>query len=77
MDYDIIIIDCEAGPEQISRRVIENVNTLVIVADTYARSLKTADSIYQIARSGEIKGNWGAGLVTNRDEEENCNKAAR
>ena len=65
-DYLITVIDCEAGPEQINRRVIENVDTLIIVTDTSARGFKTANSIYQIAKSGAIKGSWEVGLVINR-----------
>jgi CO dehydrogenase maturation factor len=44
-DYGITIIDREAGPEQVNRRVIQSIDTLLIVTDTSNRSLKTASDI--------------------------------
>jgi len=32
-EYDITLIDCEAGPEQVNRRVVQGVDVLVIVTD--------------------------------------------
>ena len=49
-DYDITIIDGEAGPEQVNRRVIESIDTLLVVADTSARSLQTASAIMKVAQ---------------------------
>jgi CO dehydrogenase maturation factor len=49
--YKLTIIDCEAGPEQISRRVVEQVDSLVIVTDTSARSLNAAQVIATVAAS--------------------------
>jgi len=44
-DFEIILIDCEAGLEQINRKVIENIDYLLIITDISLRSVDTADSI--------------------------------
>ena len=49
-DFDIVLIDCEAGLEQINRSVIETVDILLIVTDISLRSLETANSIRKSAR---------------------------
>lgn len=65
-DFAITIVDGEAGPEQINRRVLEIVDTLVIVADTSMRSMQTATSIRQIAEASEATRLANVGLVINR-----------
>lgn len=66
-DYKVSIVDGEAGPEQINRRVLKSVDTLIVVSDMSARSLETARGIVEIALANEngisIK---KAGLVLNR-----------
>ena len=49
-DFDIILIDCEAGLEQINRMVIQSVDVLLIVTDISLRSIETADSIRKSAK---------------------------
>ena len=44
-DFEIILIDCEAGLEQINRKVIESIDYLLLVTDISLRSVDTADSI--------------------------------
>ena len=44
-DFDIVLIDCEAGLEQISREVISNVDTIVIISDISVRGIDTAKTI--------------------------------
>ncbi len=48
-NFDYVIIDCEAGLEQINRKVIRAVNTIIIVSDPAVRSLQTAISIKKSA----------------------------
>ncbi len=48
--YEVILIDCEAGMEQINREVIQEVDTLVVVCDGSVRSLETAEFVLQAAR---------------------------
>jgi CO dehydrogenase maturation factor len=49
-DFDLILIDCEAGLEQINRMVIESVDILLIVSDMSMRSVETADAIRRSAK---------------------------
>ncbi|MFX1304885.1 MAG: AAA family ATPase [Promethearchaeota archaeon] len=49
-DFDIVIIDCEAGLEQINRMVIETVDIVLIVSDISIRSIETADAIRKSAK---------------------------
>jgi CO dehydrogenase maturation factor len=50
-NYDAIIIDGEAGVEQINRQVIRSVDTPVIVSDISNRGLQTAALIKQVIES--------------------------
>lgn len=66
-DYRISIVDGEAGPEQINRRVLKNLDTLLVVSDMSARSLETARGIVKIALANENGISVRkAGLVLNR-----------
>ena len=49
-DFDIVLIDCEAGLEQINRMVIKSVDFVIIVTDISLRSVETAYSIRQSAK---------------------------
>ncbi len=49
-DFDIVLIDCEAGLEQINRMVIESVDILLIVSDISIRSIETANAIRKSAK---------------------------
>ena len=49
-DFDIVLIDCEAGLEQINRMVIKSVDILLIVTDISLRSVETAKSISESAK---------------------------
>jgi len=66
-DYDYVIVDGEAGPEQLNRRVMKSVDCLLVMADMSARSLQTAAGIIAVAKAGEnnidVK---TTGLVLNR-----------
>jgi len=66
-DYDYVVVDGEAGPEQLNRRVMKSVDCLLVMADMSARSLQTAAGIIAVAKAGEnnidVK---TTGLVLNR-----------
>jgi CO dehydrogenase maturation factor len=47
-EYDIVVIDCEAGPEQVNRRVVDGVDFLVVVTDCSVRGLHAARSINEV-----------------------------
>lgn len=49
-DFDIVLVDCEAGLEQINRMVIETVDILLIVSDISIRSIETAYAIKESAK---------------------------
>ena len=49
-DFDIILMDCEAGLEQINRLVLESVDIILIVTDISLRSVETANSIRNSAK---------------------------
>ncbi len=53
-NFDYILIDGEAGIEQINRQVIKRVDVLAIVSDASLRGIHTAKLIGEI--SGKIKG---------------------
>ncbi len=46
--YDITLIDCEAGPEQVNRRVVNGVEVLFIVTDTSTRGMHAAQTINEV-----------------------------
>lgn len=53
-EYDMTLIDCEAGIEQVNRRVISSVNTLVMVSDPSVRGIQTAVQLLSIVNSYEV-----------------------
>ena len=65
-DYDVTIIDGEAGPEQINRRVVRNLDALVVMADTSSRSIRVATEIVQVAKKQDIVAVARTGLVINK-----------
>lgn len=65
-DFDIIIIDCEAGLEQISRKVIENIDYLLIITDISLRSVDTAFSISNMGR--KFTKSEKIGVIINKSE---------
>lgn len=64
--FHTIIIDGEAGVEQISRQVIRSVDTPVIVSDISLRGLQTASLIKKVIETHKIIKYKTMGLVLNR-----------
>ena len=60
------MIECEAGSEQFNRRVLKSIDTLLVVADTSARSLETASVIIKVAQSQGNEKVGRTGLILNR-----------
>jgi len=48
-DYDTVLIDCEAGIEQVNRRALHRIDELVLVADTSLRSMESVIKVRDIA----------------------------
>ncbi|MBW2060728.1 MAG: AAA family ATPase [Deltaproteobacteria bacterium] len=64
--FDAILIDGEAGVEQISRQVIRSVDTTIIVSDVSGRGFQTAALIKKVIESHKIIKYKKMGLVLNR-----------
>jgi CO dehydrogenase maturation factor len=65
-DFDLVVIDCEAGPEQVSRRVIEKADLLVIMVDNSIRCIQVASVISKLAQDVKYREFDRMGLVLNR-----------
>jgi CO dehydrogenase maturation factor len=65
-NFGAVLIDCEAGIEQISRQVIRSVDTPVIVSDVSARGMQTASVIKKVIESHKFANCRKLGLVINR-----------
>jgi len=64
--FDAILIDGEAGVEQISRQVIRSVDTTIVVSDMSMRGLQTAALIRNVIEAHKIIKFKKMGLVLNR-----------
>ncbi|WP_456329549.1 hypothetical protein [Archaeoglobus sp.] len=62
--FDYTIIDGEAGIEQINRRVMRSVDTLLVVTDMSKKGFQVAEQILKVAR--KATGFKRAGLIVNR-----------
>jgi CO dehydrogenase maturation factor len=49
-NFDYVVIDGEAGIEQVNRRVMERVTHLLLVSDTSVKGCNVAESIEKVAR---------------------------
>jgi CO dehydrogenase maturation factor len=62
--FDVVLIDCEAGLEQLTRKVVGNIGTLVIMSDVSMRGAHTAMTIkkaaYKFTKARSI------GMIVNR-----------
>lgn len=65
-NFDTILIDGEAGVEQINRQVTRSVDTPVIVSDMSVRGLQTAALIKKVIQTNKIINYQRIGLVLNR-----------
>lgn len=66
-DFDYVVIDGEAGIEQINRRVMEKVNHLYLISDASKKGLQVAASIHEVAK--ELVQFEKCGLILNRVED--------
>jgi CO dehydrogenase maturation factor len=64
--FDITLIDCEAGPEQVNRRVVDHVDILIIVTDASIRGARVAGSIMEVIQKDKQIQPGCTGLVINR-----------
>lgn len=64
--FDTILIDGEAGLEQINRQVVRRLHTLLIVSDPTARGMETAAVIKKMVEVDKVLRCENLGLVFNR-----------
>ncbi|MDY6917485.1 MAG: AAA family ATPase [Chloroflexota bacterium] len=64
--FDVILIDGEAGVEQVNRRVTQRVDTLLIVSDPTVRGVQTAALVNDVAHKRDAAGVTRTGLVITR-----------
>jgi len=63
-NFDYIVIDGEAGIEQVNRRVMEKITHLVLVSDASRKGLDVVSTIHEVA--GKVIHFEKAGLIINR-----------
>jgi len=63
-NFDYVVIDAEAGVEQVNRRVLERVTHLLLVSDLSAKGLNVVRTIRDVASSAVAFER--AGLIVNR-----------
>ncbi len=63
-NYDFVVIDGEAGIEQINRRVMESIDCLVLVSDGSRKGIQVVSTIQQVA--ARLVACRQAGVIFNR-----------
>jgi len=53
--YPYIVLDNEAGLENLSRRIVQKVDLMIIVADPSRNGLETVNRLYSLAKEMDIK----------------------
>ncbi len=64
--FDTILIDGEAGLEQLNRQVMRRIDTLLVVSDATSRGIQTAALIKKMVQSDRVIQCERMGLVFNR-----------
>ena len=64
--FDYVLIDGEAGIEQINRRVMKRVDHLLVVSDTSAKGVNVACTIARVSQENRAVDYRTMGLVLNR-----------
>lgn len=68
-EFDTVLIDGEAGLEQISRQVVAALDDLVVVSDGSQRAQRTVETIWDMAAENNLVDQGRIALVLNRQEE--------
>lgn len=55
VNYDIVAVDNEAGLEHLSRRIIDDLDVLIITSDATARGVRSAGRVHEIVRTLGIR----------------------
>jgi CO dehydrogenase maturation factor len=64
--FDLMVLDAEAGLEQVNRKVLRRVDNLVVVSDPSARGFHTAGTMKELVESQSELRPGRIGLVVNR-----------
>ena len=65
-NIDVVLIDGEAGVEQINRRVMKTVDHLIIISDTSAKGVNVANTIKHLAQDNKAVDYKSMGMILNR-----------
>lgn len=65
-NFDVVLIDGEAGVEQINRRVMKTVDHLILVSDTSAKGLNVVSAIQHLAHDNQAVNYKSIGMILNR-----------
>ena len=65
-NFDTILIDGEAGLEQISRQVVKRLDTLMIISDPSSRGIETAQMIRKMIEEDKVMKCRRLGIIFNR-----------
>lgn len=76
-EYDTVLVDCEAGIEQVNRRALHRIDELVLVADTSLRSMESVIKVRDIAAFYNEDQRLGTHLLINRVGDEEDRRRAR
>lgn len=74
--YPSVVIDNEAGLENLSRRTVQQVDWLIFVSDPSARGLKTARRLFELHEEMELSAG-AMGVVVNRARDAECLERAK
>jgi len=64
LNFDYVVIDAEAGIEQVNRRVLEMVTHLVLLSDASMKGRNVVNTIHDVAKN--IMGPHDSGVIFNR-----------
>ncbi len=69
-NFDVVLIDGEAGVEQINRRVMKTVDHLIMISDTSAKGVNVANTIKHLAQDNKAVNYKSIGMILNRVRDE-------
>ena len=76
MNYEVVIIDAEAGLEHFSRKIIRDIDDLIVVTDASRRGFQTAERIHELV--DELDSNIGRiHVIANKVTEFNREKLVK
>ncbi|MDY6833361.1 MAG: AAA family ATPase [Chloroflexota bacterium] len=67
--FNVILIDGEAGVEQVNRKVAEDIDTLVVVSDPTIRGIRTAALVAEVGQQRTLNVIMNVGIVISRTRE--------